>query len=507
MMKLSSTEILQLCSPLAASGKLPVCTGVTADSRRVKPGYIFAAIDGYTADGHAFIPQAIAGGAAVILSERSIEQLDDLSPENPPALLQVSDIRATLSRLAMAFEGNPQREMKLAGITGTNGKTTVSTLVHQALTHLGYTCGLMGTVEQRIGTRISESRLTTGDPEHIAASLAGMKQAGCTHVVMEVSSHALDQKRTDALSFDVAAFTNLSHDHLDYHKTPEAYLSAKKRLFDGLDAKATAIINSDDAAGEAMLRDCRAGRIRRFGRQNGVLKLLRNDASGLDLLLQNEEEGGPETRLKSRLTGGFNASNLAAAWLVCRAFGVSARQAAEALSRAEGPKGRMQKISRETDDISVFVDYAHTPDALENVLSSLRTAAPEQPLSVVFGCGGDRDRSKRPEMGKIAATYAHHIYLTSDNPRSEAPEAIIGEIKDGIPAQAGAKVVCITARPDAISAAIARAEVSGIVLIAGKGHETYQEIHGKRHHMDDAELAASALRKRPSTQTSTSTST
>lgn len=500
MMMLSSAELLKLCAPLNQLGPLPVCRGITVDSRRVQPGYIFAAVEGYAADGHTFIPQAVENGAVLIISEREIEALMPLLPDSAgksaPALMQVTDIRGLLSRLAMAFQGNPQHDLKLAGITGTNGKTTVSTLVHRAMSDLGYTCGLMGTVEQRIAHRVIDSRLTTGDPEQIAASLAEMKQAGCTHVIMEVSSHALDQRRTDALSFDIAAFTNLSHDHLDYHKTPEAYLKAKKRLFDGLGDGATAIINSDDAAAADLMKDCRAGQVRRFGQKDESLKLLHSDASGLEIAIREEKDDAAGTRLKSRLTGAFNAYNLAAAWHICRAFGISGAQAADALSRAAGPRGRMQKITNENDLISVFVDYAHTPDALENVLSSLRTAAPEQPLIVVFGCGGDRDRRKRPEMGQIAAKYADHIYLTSDNPRSEAPDAIILEIKQGIPESAGAEVVSITSRPDAISAAITRAPDSAVVLIAGKGHETYQEIQGKRHHMDDAELAAEALQQK-----------
>lgn len=478
------------------------CSGVTADSRRVQAGYIFVAVDGHAADGHTYIPQAVEKGAVLILSERKPDELEHILPDsvqkNTPALMQVSDARRILSHLALAFQGHPQRDMKMAGITGTNGKTTVSTLVHQALTDLGCICGLMGTVEQRIGSRVLESRLTTGDPEQIAERLAEMKQAGCTHVIMEVSSHALDQKRTDGLSFDVAAFTNLSHDHLDYHKTPEAYLSAKKRLFDGLEEHATAIINSDDSAGEAMLESCRAGQIRRYGQKQGSLKLLRNDASGLEIELCEGKDDATDVCVKSRLTGAFNAYNLAAAWYICRTFGISGARAADALSRAAGPRGRMQKITNENDLISVFVDYAHTPDALENVLSSLRTAAPEQPLIVVFGCGGDRDRSKRPEMGNIAARYADQIYLTSDNPRSEAPDAIIQDIKNGIPEDSGAELHSITARPDAIRTAITRAPASAVVLIAGKGHETYQEIQGKRHHMDDAELASETLQQKRS---------
>lgn len=506
-MHLSADILLSYAAPLHAAGEIPACTGITSDSRRVKPGYIFAAIEGFSADGHRFIAQATAQGAAVVMSERSIDELKRLAGgTQAPALMQVTDIRARLAQLALAFHGNPQRDMKLAGITGTNGKTTVSTLVHEALTQLGYTCGLMGTVEQRVGTEALESSLTTGSPEQIAASLSRMKQAGCTHVVMEVSSHALDQKRTDGLSFHLAAFTNLSHDHLDYHKTPEAYEQAKKRLFDSLGAHAFAVLNSDDQASETMLSDCRAAHVRRFGQKNGTLRIVKNDADGLALFMQESSADEESIRLESRLTGAFNAYNLATAWHICRAFGIPAADAARALSRAKSPKGRLQKISRADDEISVFVDYAHTPDALENVLSSLRTAAPDAPLLVVFGCGGDRDRGKRPEMGQIAAAYADYIYLTSDNPRSEAPDAIIREINGGIPAQATVKVVSIADRAAAVLAAITSAPASAIVLIAGKGHETYQEIHGKRHHLDDAELAASALQKRPSTQTSTHTS-
>lgn len=502
MRKLSLQTIRDLSKADRETGQLlAFYSGVSVNSAKVRENGVFAAVSGYSTDGHRFIAAALDAGARLILTERDPAAVLAETGRDDVGVMQVPDVRAAVAQLAFAFAGNPQRRLRIAGITGTNGKTTVSTLVHQALTQLGYTAGLMGTISIAVGSRSTESRLTTGDPEQIAAAMAEMAEAGCTHLVMEVSSHALDQKRTDALSFDVAAFTNLSHDHLDYHKTEAAYVQAKKRLFDGLSEDAVAVVNADDAHAAEMLRNCRAS-VWELSLEDSSLKVLRSDAAGIVLEID-------DTRIESPLSGHFNVYNVAMAWLILRAFGCAPQSAAAALSACPGARGRLERVPQPepqqagspaegTRPITlklpeVFVDYAHTPDALRNVLETLRAIAGPRELSVVFGCGGDRDKTKRPVMGRIAAELADVVVITSDNPRTEDPAQIIAEIEAGI-SRAG--VLSEADRRKAIASAIAQAQPGGIVLIAGKGHETYQEINGVRYPMDDAALAAEALSAR-----------
>ena len=504
MEKLSLQNIRTLTKADRETGQLlAFYSGVSVSSAKVAENGIFAAVSGFSTDGHRFIADALQSGARLILTERDAETVLAETGRADIGVMQVPDIRAAVAQLAFAFAGNPQHKLKVAGITGTNGKTTVSTLVHQALTRLGYAAGLMGTISIAVGSRVSESRLTTGDPEQIAAAMADMAEAGCTHLVMEVSSHALDQKRTEAIAFEVAAFTNLSHDHLDYHKTEAAYVQAKKRLFDGLGEDAVAIVNADDAHAPDMVRDCRASVWELRMGEDGI-RVLRNDASGLVLEID-------DTRIESPLSGLFNVYNVAMAWLILRALGCSPQSAASALADCPGARGRLERVPHPAPAPAVspdegtaaiplnlpdvFVDYAHTPDALRNVLETLRGLAGGRELSVVFGCGGDRDKTKRPVMGRIAAELADVVMVTSDNPRSEEPEQIIREIVAGI---SGAAVQTETDRAAAIARVVAQAQPGGIVLIAGKGHETYQEIKGVRYPMDDAALAAAALLDRAS---------
>ncbi len=481
---LEKKRVLELTEAVGITGQLDsFYKGFSVDSREIEPGYIFAAVKGHQADGHDFISQAVEKGAEVILTER-----DPATLELPQGVagIRVKDVRLALSKLSFAFEGDPQNKLSVAGVTGTNGKTTVTTLVHQVLTRLGFRAGMLGTVEKRVGDTASVTRLTTGSPQEIARDFSGMLDAGCTHVVMEVSSHGLSQRRTDAVTFDVAAFTNLSHDHLDYHGSPEAYLKAKKRLFDGLGEDHIAVINTDEEATPKLISDCRAV-IWPYGLKDESMRIIRNDAEGLSV----EMDG---TRIDSPLCGLFNAYNLAAAFLICRAFGCSARNTAAALSEAKGARGRLERIVTEDEGLpSVFVDYAHTPDALENVLATLRNMEPEKQLIVVFGCGGNRDRDKRPEMGRIAASLADLVIVTSDNPRFEEPDAIIREIITGIP---NADTLVNPDRPAAITEAVAMADENAVVLIAGKGHETYQEVMGVRYDIDDAKIARRALQLR-----------
>ncbi|AXJ00343.1 UDP-N-acetylmuramoylalanyl-D-glutamate--2,6-diaminopimelate ligase [Cyclonatronum proteinivorum] len=513
MPQLSLHTIRTLSKADRETGRLlPFYNGVSVNSQKVVPEGIFAAIAGYSTDGHRFLPQAAEAGARLMLTERDPEEVLAEIGRDDIGVMQVPDIRAAVAQLAFAYAGNPQYRLKIAGITGTNGKTTVSTLVHQALTKLGYKAGLMGTISVAIGSESTESRLTTGDPEQMAEAMAAMADAGCTHLVMEVSSHALDQKRTDAINFDVAAFTNLSHDHLDYHKTESAYLQAKKRLFDGLSTDAIAIVNADDASAAEMVRDTQAA-VWKISMAEGGLRVLRNDARGIEFEMDN-------TRIASPLSGHFNVYNLAMAWLMLRAFGCTAQNAASALQSCSGARGRLERVPQPVPEQAqgsgptreaitlhplpeVFVDYAHTPDALRNVLETLRKMAAQRQLTVVFGCGGDRDKTKRPVMGHIASGIADVVIVTSDNPRSEDPDQIMRDILAGV-SGGSAETHTETDRRAAIAQAISQAQPDGLVLIAGKGHETYQEIRGIRYPMDDVALAAAALQKRAETARATS---
>ncbi|MCH8567871.1 MAG: UDP-N-acetylmuramoyl-L-alanyl-D-glutamate--2,6-diaminopimelate ligase [Balneolales bacterium] len=492
-LSLHKNQVLEIIKAVRIRGQLLASySSVTADSRKVTRDGIFVAIDGFDKDGHKFIPQAIEKGAKLILTSREPEMLD--LPANIAAA-QVNGIRKVLSFLAFAAFGNPQHALKVVGITGTNGKTTVATLVYQALEKMGYKAGLLGTVERIIAGKMQSSVLTTGDPEEIARDFAAMKEAGCTHVAMEVSSHALDQHRTAAIDFSVAVFTNLSHDHLDYHQTQEAYLSAKKKLFDQLSEKAVAVVNADDDAAEKMIDDTKAQVKEIRLSKDGAMQLVGNTAEGIIL-------NSNGVKIVSPLCGRFNAYNLLSAYEACIALGCSGVETASALQQVAGAKGRLQRVTAlGSSNPVVFVDYAHTPDALRNVLETLSATAENASLSVVFGCGGDRDKAKRPVMGRIATEFADRIYLTADNPRTEKVEAILEDIKTGIPSGFAGSVQLIPDRPKAIRQAILEAEVFDIVLIAGKGHETYQEVNGVRSPMDDAELAEEALMVRKSVST------
>lgn len=451
--------------------------GITADSRKVKQGWAYIAVKGLTHDGHDFIVDAESSGASVIVSERASET-------NLP-VVKVSDTREAWGPAALAMAGNPQNNLNLVGVTGTNGKTTITTLVHQALDSLGYNAGLMGTIEVKIGDKKLESRLTTADPETIASHLKLMKEAGCDSVIMEVSSHALDQKRTNGLDFKVGVFSNLSHDHLDYHGTVESYLKAKKLLFDNLSESSTAIVNTDDTSFSSMISDCKAD-VWGFGLKDGSVNIVSQSTDGMLI----EIDG---ISVQTPLAGIFNAYNVSAAFLVCRALGISAGNASAALAEAKGAKGRLERISEDSNEPVVFVDYAHTPDALENVLKTLSEIEGRGKIITVFGCGGDRDKKKRPVMGKTASVYSDVIWVTSDNPRTENPDAIISDILVGISHK---RVYTEPERKKAIHNAISEAEEKDIVLIAGKGHETYQEINGVRYPLDDSKEARKALAAR-----------
>ncbi|SMO77736.1 UDP-N-acetylmuramoyl-L-alanyl-D-glutamate--2,6-diaminopimelate ligase [Gracilimonas mengyeensis] len=474
--------LIEICNPLHVTnkvdGELSMCA---IDSRKVDQNGVFIAIPGTEVDGHIFIEDAINRGAKVIICEESYYTDQDV------CIIEVEDSRKLAGPVAQAFAGYPAQKMKLIGVTGTNGKTTTATLVYQVLTALGKKTSLLGTVHKRILDKVMESKLTTADPVELASDMKQMAEAGSEYLVMEVSSHALHQYRVHGLTFEVAAFTNLSHDHLDYHHTLEEYAAAKKMLFDHLPASSTAVVNMDDDFGATMLKNCKA-KVLPLSFDEEQAYVLENTADGLSVIIDGE-------KIVSQLVGKFNAYNLGQTFLICKALGLSDAEIANALSKAKGAAGRMEPVTAEGDLPLVIVDYAHTPDALQNVLSTLSAVKDaSQKLTVVFGAGGDRDTTKRPEMAKVAEEFADKIFVTSDNPRTENPDLIIADILNGF--EKLEKVTSITDRKEAIERAIDDASTNEIILIAGKGHEDYQEVNGQRHHFDDREIARECLTKK-----------
>jgi UDP-N-acetylmuramoyl-L-alanyl-D-glutamate--2,6-diaminopimelate ligase len=480
-------RLIHICDPVSIDGPAPdAISTFTQDSRTVEDQSVFVAVKGTQVNGHDFIEKALENGASTIIYEESVP----LDAE--ACFLKVKDTRSLVGPIAQEFEDNPSEKLKIIGITGTNGKTTVATLTYQVLQALHEEPSLLGTVAKYIGKEVSDSRLTTEDPIELANDMRRMVEADSSHLVMEVSSHALAQKRVEGVHFRVAAFTNLSHDHLDYHGDFETYAAAKKTMFDGLDADSSAIINNDDDYASLMIRDCR-GKAVLFGFKNPGMfqcRLLKNDRSGIVL----EVDG---IKIKSPLIGFFNAYNVAQAFLICRVMGYKSHSIAEALESAMGAPGRLQRVEVENGSIQplVLVDYAHTPAALENILQTVKNIKkPNQKLHLIFGCGGDRDRTKRPEMAAIAENYADQVTITSDNPRNEDPDAIIDDAMKGFTHPR--EVKRITDRKEAIERAVRDADEHSILLLAGKGHETYQEAKGTRRHFDDREIARRALSNR-----------
>lgn len=455
-------------------------TTFAIDSREVKEGTVFIAIRGTQVDGHMFLEDAIGRGAKVIICEESYYTEEDV------CIIEVEDTQKLAGPIAQAFAGYPAKEMKVIGITGTNGKTTTATLVYQVLSACGEKASLLGTVSKRILGDVLDSKLTTSDPIELAKDMKTMVEAGSEYLVMEVSSHALDQDRVAGFDFEVAAFTNLSQDHLDYHETLDEYAKAKKILFDNLPAASTAVINADDAQGDFMMKHCKAKKsLLSFDSESS--HILNNSPEGITLVIDGEH-------IESPLVGTFNAYNVGEAYLICKALGLDSKEIAKALKEAKGAAGRMESVIVEGENLPVvIVDYAHTPDALQNVCSTLAgIKKDEQKLTVIFGAGGDRDSGKRPKMAKAAAEFADKVIVTSDNPRSENPDLIIADILDGFESLENIK--SITDRKEAIEKAIEDASADEIILIAGKGHEDYQEVNGKRHHFDDREIAEASLK-------------
>lgn len=477
--------LIEFCNPITVGGNHLTETGkLCHDSREVKPGDIFIAVKGLRSDGHNFIPEAVGNGAGVIIIEKDLD-----IPESVLKIV-VGNTRKLIGPLSQMLAGNPAEQLTIIGVTGTNGKTTVATLIWQVLTNLGYPASLLGTVEKRVNRKVFKSRLTTADPIELAEDMKQMVDAGSKYLVMEVSSHALDQMRVKGIPFTVAVFTNLSHDHLDYHESMNEYASAKKKLFNSLNNKSWAITNLDDSRGEWMINSTPAKVLSFSFKNKGLFKaeLISSDASGSVIELDG-------IRIETPLVGLFNAYNVAQVMLACTALGLDGPKIAAALKRCPGAPGRMERVLSTSKGPVVFVDYAHTPNALENVASTLKELKKDkQRLIIIFGCGGDRDTSKRPVMATVAEQYADKVVVTSDNPRSEDPDAIIDDIMQGFKIPDNA--IRIPSREQAISQTVGSATENSIVLIAGKGHETYQEVHGVRNHFDDREIAKQVLDSR-----------
>jgi UDP-N-acetylmuramoyl-L-alanyl-D-glutamate--2,6-diaminopimelate ligase len=476
---LADTPVLAQHGP----ADVPVA-GLTLDSRAAGPGVLFCALRGTATDGHKFIDKAVALGAAVVVCE-------EVPAERNPATtyVQVADSAAALGLIASAFYGHPSRQLTLIGVTGTNGKTTCATLLHKLLRELGYHAGLLSTVQNQIDETVIASTHTTPDAIRLNELLANMVAAGCTHACMEVSSHAVAQHRVGGLRFAGSIFTNLTHDHLDYHGTFDNYLKAKKSFFDALPKAAFALTNADDKRGPVMLQNTAARRATYSLRSAADFRarLVANEMHGLLLDFDGQE-------VHFRLIGVFNAYNLLAVYGAALLLGEDPTEVLTILSGLTTAAGRFEPVTVPGQAISGLVDYAHTPDALENVLQTLRqTRRPEQRIITVVGCGGNRDATKRPIMARLAAQLSDLVILTSDNPRSEDPLAILHEMEAGLTPPANAHAQIISDRRAAIRAAVVLANPGDLVLVAGKGHENYQEINGVKAHFDDREELRAAL--------------
>ncbi len=472
-------EILQNVQVLESQGSFDVpVSGIEMNSQKVKEGSLFAAIQGTQVDGHKFIPDAIQSGASAILCEK----FPDKKNENL-TWIRVEDVPAVLGEAASAFYNHPSRQLHLTGVTGTNGKTSVATFLYHVFEEAGYPSGLISTIKTAVHKKDYEATHTTPDVITLNKLLHQMVENGCSHVFMEVSSHAIDQKRIAGLNFRGGIFTNLTHDHLDYHKTFKNYLRAKKKFFDELPSEAFALINTDDKNARVLVQNCKS-EIQTYG--------LKQTADFKGRILERAIEGteikiGPEN-VWVPFIGDFNIYNLLAVYATAVLIGLDQQEALKIISRLQPVPGRFETLHSGNGKVAI-VDYAHTPDALLNVLKTIQQLRKENSrIITVVGAGGDRDKTKRPEMASIGAELSNRLILTSDNPRSEAPEEIIRDMKKGILGELKNRVISIVNRKEAIRTACLLAEKDDIILIAGKGHETYQEIQGVKHHFDDKEI-------------------
>jgi UDP-N-acetylmuramoyl-L-alanyl-D-glutamate--2,6-diaminopimelate ligase len=456
--------------------EMPI-TGVHFDSRQIQKGYVFVAVKGTKVDGHSYIPAALENGAIAIICQDLPERLD-----LERTYIKVNDSAQALGIVASNFYGNPSSKLKLVGITGTNGKTTCVTLLFELFRRAGYGVGMLSTIENRINDQVLPSYLTTPDAIATNEVLADMVKKGCTHAFMEVSSHALEQGRVSGLQFDGGVFTNISHDHLDYHKSFPAYIQAKKRMFDDLPDEAFALYNADDKRGSVMVQNTLAKKksfsLKSMSDYKG--RIVDNTFDGLHLEV-NGQEGW------YLLSGEFNAYNITTTLAVAEMLGEDLEQSMQLLSTVRAAKGRFEQLV-DAVGMRAIIDYAHTPDALKNVLETIREIrGGNQRIITVVGCGGDRDKAKRPEMGRIAGDLSDAAFFTADNPRFEAPEEIIEDMKAGISPIDWKKIRFELDRATAIQLAVEEAQPNDVILIAGKGHEEYQEVKGERTFFSDKE--------------------
>jgi UDP-N-acetylmuramoyl-L-alanyl-D-glutamate--2,6-diaminopimelate ligase len=477
-------EILNGIDVVSLTGKAnPVISGIEFDSRKVTAGSLFIAVKGYKSDGHNFIGDAVRAGASAILCE-ILPEVQDKSI----CWVKTPDSAKALGFAAASFYGNPSSLIKLVGVTGTNGKTTIATLLYRMFISLGYKCGLFSTVCNYINGRELPATHTTPDPVQLNRLLAEMVNEGCSYAFMEVSSHSADQQRIAGLRFEGGIFTNLTHDHLDYHKTFDNYLAAKKSFFDSLPADSFALVNIDDKNGRVMIQNCQSRKFTFSIRAMADFRctIVEQGFEGMLLKIQGEE-------VWTRFIGEFNASNLIAVYAASELLGAGKAEILTILSDLNSVAGRLEVV-KSPGGISGIVDYAHTPDALLNVIETInKIREGNARLITVVGAGGDRDRTKRPKMAAISAEGSTKTILTSDNPRTEDPEKILDDMEAGISPEMNRKILRIADRRLAIRTAVMFAEKGDVILIAGKGHETYQEIMGVKHHFDDREELRDAL--------------
>lgn len=462
-----------------------VINNITFDSREVAEGGLFIAVKGTQVDGHDFIDHALSNGANTIVCQ--------LIPDNLKTditYIKVDDSATALGQIASNYFGNPSQDIVLVGITGTNGKTTTATLLYNLFSALGFETGLISTILNKVGKKELAATHTTPDAIQIQSMLRQMVVAGCSYAFMEVSSHAIEQNRDAGITYDGAVFTNITHDHLDYHLTFKNYITAKKKLFDRLPKSAIALVNADDKNSSVMLQNCQAQKYT-YGLKSMadfMGKVIENRFTGLEILINGHE-------VHSLLTGTFNAYNLLAVYATSILLKQDEEEVLTALSRLIGAEGRFE-IIRSEKNITGIVDYAHTPDALKNILDSINALRTKnEQLITVVGAGGDRDREKRPKMAKIASRLSNLLILTSDNPRSEDPESILEEMKTGIDTNQINKTLIISNRKEAIKTATMMARPGDVVLVAGKGHEKYQEIMGVKYPFDDKQILTELLEK------------
>lgn len=480
-------EILVNCNLLEIVGNKDLdISSISFDSRKVENGTLFFAVRGTQVDGHNYIEKAIEKGALAIVCEELPANLNEAV-----TYIKVDNSAHVLGVSASNFFDNPSKKLKLTGVTGTNGKTTIATLLYRLFTDAGYVCGLLSTIENIVDHEVIPSTHTTPDPIELNALLKKMVDKGCEYAFMEVSSHSVDQDRIAGLNFAGGIFTNLTHDHLDYHKTMANYRNAKKKFFDNLPSNAFAITNLDDKNGAIMLQNTKAKRLS---------YALKHDADFKGVVLESHFDGMMlkvnGTELFTQLVGGFNASNLLAIYGAAIALGFDKDELLVEISKLKGANGRFDMVHCECGIVGI-VDYAHTPDALENVLKTINDVrCHKETLITVVGCGGNRDTTKRPEMAAVAAKMSDKVILTSDNPRNEDPDEIIRQMKEGLDEEAKRHVLSITNRREAIRTAVALASKGDIILLAGKGHENYQEINGIKNHFDDKEELSEALKER-----------